>query len=635
MPRRLRVDMPGYYHLLNRGVQQRKIYKDREDFIKFLAIICEASQLFDVDVHSYVLMSNHYHLLIESKKENLSKYMKYINANYAIYFNKKYNQTGYLWQGRYKSWYVTDEAYLYTLIRYIENNPLKAKIVDRLGKYRYSSYNAFVKKDEIPVCLKNSIMLKQFERVEDVEEFFEADTDYELLSEIEKSSRLVVASIKSKKNTLNRLKGIFKEQKDRDKAIYEAYKEEFTQTQIAKFLGLTQASISKIVKRESYSYNPTPLELFLRGKPLYYDEIDYTRMPRIYEAVKSHFYIPKIIHIVGTNAKGSTGRYLAHALHVRGIKTGHYTSPHILKFNERIWIDGADVSDEVLEDEHKRLFGILGKKRADELSYFEYTTLLAMFCFRDCEYVVLEAGLGGEHDATNVFEKVLSLFTPIDTDHQAFLGDDIKSIASTKLRSMQDVALIAPQPHSKVYDIFEEIAKLKDVKTYYVSKLIDKSDIELVSSFSDEIPTYMQENMLSAISALKLLHVSYNRDSFKDATLFGRLTKIAKNIYLDVGHNVLAARVIAEHFKGQKLHLIYNSYADKDYTQILRELKPIIECVEIIEIDSIRAEDTMELKKTLKSENINYQNFLTCKNENRYLVFGSFSVAEAFLKQVN
>ncbi len=375
--------------------------------------------------------------------------------------------------------------------------------------------------------------------------------------------------------------------------------------------------------------NPSSLKDFLQNKPLYYDEIDYTRMPRIYEAVKSQLHIPKIIHIVGTNAKGSTGRYLANALHVSGIKTAHYTSPHILKFNERIWIDGSDISDDILEREHKNLFAMLGKKYADELSYFEYTTLLAMLCFKDCEYVVLEAGLGGEYDATNVFDKVLSIFTPIDIDHQSFLGDNINSIATTKLRSMQKRALIASQPHFEVYDIFEDIAKEKDTKTYYVSKLIDENDRSFVSRF--EIPAYMQDNMLNAISALKILHVSYDRDSFKDATLFGRLSKIAKNIYLDVGHNVLAARAIAKHFKGKKLHLIYNSYADKDYTQILRELKPIIECVEIIEIDCIRAEDTEILKKILENEEIKYKDFLTCKDENTYLVFGSFSVAEAFL----
>lgn len=377
--------------------------------------------------------------------------------------------------------------------------------------------------------------------------------------------------------------------------------------------------------------NPPLLKDFLEKKPLYYDVIDYGRMPRIYNAVKRRFKLPKVIHIVGTNGKGSTGRYLANALHVKGLKVGHYTSPHILRFNERIWIDGSDVEDEILEKNHTKLFVLLGKSYADELSYFEYTTLLAMLCFKGCEYVVLEAGLGGEYDATNVFDKVLSIFTPIDKDHQAFLGNSIASIATTKMNSMQSRALIAKQEHDEVYKIFERIAKEKKAETFRVSDLIDDSDLEIISHFP-ELPKYMQENMLNAMCALKLLDIHYNEKSFHNATLFGRLTKIAPNITLDVGHNTLAAKAIAKHFQGKKLHLIYNSYADKDYRAILKILKPIIECVEIISIESIRGEDVKKLEKVLDEEAISHQKFLICKDDIDYLVFGSFSVAEAFLK---
>lgn len=367
---------------------------------------------------------------------------------------------------------------------------------------------------------------------------------------------------------------------------------------------------------------------FLEKKPLYYETIDYDRMPRIYASVASHFTLPKIIHIVGTNAKGSTGRYLAHALHVKGFTTGHYTSPHILKFNERIWMDGSDVDDARLERAHQKLYRLLGQESADALSYFEYTTLLAMLCFEHCEYVVLEAGLGGEYDATNVFDKVLSVFTPIDIDHQAFLGSDIESIASTKLRSMQSLALMAKQPHEEVYEIAQRIAKDKDATLFYVDEVCDADDSAMIPK---GLAFYLQENLRTVMGALKLLHVSYDAKSFDFPPLFGRLSKIAENITLDVGHNVLAARAIAKHFEGEKLHLIYNSYGDKDYRQILLELKSVVACVEIIAIDSIRAEDDQKLKEALEHLEIPYQDFLTCKDEYKYLVFGSFSVAEAFL----
>jgi len=89
MPRRPRVDMAGYYHIVNRGVEQRITYKENDDYVIFLEMLCTACKLSDVKLHGYVLMSNHYHLLIETTQENLSKFMKHINASYAIYFNKK------------------------------------------------------------------------------------------------------------------------------------------------------------------------------------------------------------------------------------------------------------------------------------------------------------------------------------------------------------------------------------------------------------------------------------------------------------------------------------------------------------------------------------------------------------------
>ena len=91
---------------------------------------------------------------------------------------------------------------------------------------------------------------------------------------------------------------------------------------------------------------------FLEKKPLFYKEIDIFRMPRAYSLIKDKIKIPPVIHIVGTNGKGSTGRFLAHTLLKRGYSVGHYTSPHILKFNERIWINGSDISDENLEKIH-------------------------------------------------------------------------------------------------------------------------------------------------------------------------------------------------------------------------------------------------------------------------------------------
>ncbi|MDP3588120.1 MAG: bifunctional folylpolyglutamate synthase/dihydrofolate synthase [Sulfuricurvum sp.] len=378
------------------------------------------------------------------------------------------------------------------------------------------------------------------------------------------------------------------------------------------------------------------LAQFLGSKPLFYDVIDYARFPAAYESIRSFLSLPKLIHIVGTNGKGSTGRFLATAFHRAGKKTGHYTSPHIVRFNERVWMDGEEISDEVLENAHQKLLGLLSSEYAYALSYFEYTTLLAMVVFEECEYVVLEAGLGGEFDATNVFDKILSIFTPIALDHSAFLGNTIESIAATKLRSMQSVALMGKQPYIETKIIARQIANEKktDIKCIDGMASPEIKECALHIAIKNDLSDYLRDNLELAMAAYEVLGYTVEKMLFDQKALFGRLTKINDNITLDVGHNVLAARVISEAFVGQKVTLIYNTYADKDYQEILTILAPIIERVEIIKVDEARIVEQELLESALHNLGIRYCTFQKIREDKKYLVFGSFSVAEAFLKRM-
>jgi REP element-mobilizing transposase RayT len=252
MPRRPRVDMVGYYHIVNRGVEQRITYKEDEDYEIFLEMLCMASRLYDVTLHGYVLMSNHYHLLIETIQENLSKFMKHINASYAIYFNKKYKRSGHLWQGRFKSWYVTDEAYLYALISYIHNNPVKANIVNKIEEYRYSSHPAFIEAVEPIACLKKSFIFTDFKNINDRKSFLQSTADESIIHEIKKASNLVVTSINEKILTTQRLAEIFAnitDNTDRNTKIYQATNEGYSQHAIAVYFGFSQPYINKIIKK--------------------------------------------------------------------------------------------------------------------------------------------------------------------------------------------------------------------------------------------------------------------------------------------------------------------------------------------------------------------------------------------------
>jgi len=254
MPRKPRIEMPGFHHVLNRGVEQIKVFLEEKDFTAFMELLCKACREYGVSVHSYALMSNHYHLLIETSRENLSLFMRRLNATYAIYFNKRYKRSGHLWQGRFKSWFVTDEGYLYTLIRYIEYNPLKAELVKKTGEYPYSSAQYFVGQPQkpMPTCLKDSVMLEDFASDAERREFFRSGIDETVLDEVKKASALVVINEKPKTDDRKRLEKLFGKtgtKAQRNEKILEAWESGISQHKISAFLNLSQPTVNGIIRR--------------------------------------------------------------------------------------------------------------------------------------------------------------------------------------------------------------------------------------------------------------------------------------------------------------------------------------------------------------------------------------------------
>lgn len=376
------------------------------------------------------------------------------------------------------------------------------------------------------------------------------------------------------------------------------------------------------------------LNKYLEDKPLYYSEIDYTRMPRAYASIKEHIKIPKIIHIVGTNAKGTTGRFIANALLALGFKVGHYTSPHIQDFNERIWLNGKNCDFDILEEAHQKLQSYLNDEFKKSLSYFEYTTFLAMIVYETCDYIILEAGLGGEYDATNAFEKVLSVITPIGMDHEDFLGSSLKEIAQTKLRSVRSKAIIGEQKFTEVMEVADELQKSSKLSFIPYKNYLDDEMMFMAEEISQEreLPHYLQENLLLSMSVIKELGYKIKKNLFNSQPLEGRMQRIKHNVWLDVGHNSLAAEAISHCFSKKSVNLIYNSYKDKDYLSILALLKPIIKHVEIIAVEDERMVSHEDLISAIKKNGLEYKAFEKIEEDENYLVFGSFSVVEAFKK---
>ena len=266
------------------------------------------------------------------------------------------------------------------------------------------------------------------------------------------------------------------------------------------------------------------LATFLDGKPLYYKEIDYGRIIRAYDTIKGHLKPFKIIHIIGTNGKGSTGRFLAQILSQNGAKVGHYTSPHIFKFNERFWLNGEVASDEILEVAHERLQALLSDEYKIKTSYFEYMTLLSAVLFEGCDYFVCEAGMGGVLDATNVFKKELSIFTPIGFDHTAILGNSIEEISRTKFEAMGKRAILNDEMNEISVAIAKEIASKKKALLSFPREILTKENLDEIANYADKfnLPEFLCSNLTLAYAAAKILDSSIDIKKLGALSLRGR-----------------------------------------------------------------------------------------------------------------
>lgn len=237
MARKKRIEKIGFYHIVNRGVERRTIFCDDEDFKKFLEIVEDSATIYNFTLHSFCLMNNHYHLLLQTKDLNLSLLMRQINSRYSIYFNNKYKRVGPLWQGRFKSWFVYNESYLKTLVKYIEYNPIKAGITKQIGEYKWAmssgNFECF--------SMLNYELIKStnFDKELDGDEVKKIDELYRAKLEIEKEG-----IIKKEFKKLN----FYFDGYQKDIAIAKAIKDGYTQKQIADFLNLSNVAISKIVK---------------------------------------------------------------------------------------------------------------------------------------------------------------------------------------------------------------------------------------------------------------------------------------------------------------------------------------------------------------------------------------------------
>ena len=254
MPRRERIEEIGFYHVINRGVERRDIFISDDDRDKFITIIDESAQVYRFIMHSFCLMDNHYHFLLEISNKNLSQLMRQINSKYSIFLNKKYDRVGPLWQGRFKSWFVYDDSYLFSIIKYIEINPVKAGITKKVGDFKYAS-SFFLKKDKHVArmqCLNFNMLINLDKSIGLLggDENIINENDDESISEV------FQAKFKKEKNDIVRVKNrplsdyilLNCDKETRNNNIIKAVLNGYRQSELANFIGVSNVLISKIVR---------------------------------------------------------------------------------------------------------------------------------------------------------------------------------------------------------------------------------------------------------------------------------------------------------------------------------------------------------------------------------------------------
>ena len=281
------------------------------------------------------------------------------------------------------------------------------------------------------------------------------------------------------------------------------------------------------------------------------------------------------IHIAGTNGKGSTAAYCASLLQESGLKVGLFTSPHIFDFSERIRVNGCPIAQSYVIDFCTRFQNL---NSTIDASFFELTFAMALSYFeaQQCDYIVIETGLGGRLDATNVVSPKVSIITNIGLDHQEFLGNTLESISGEKAGIIKTkIPVIIGEKQAETKCIFEHQAKLNNAPLFFAE------DFQSVIP-NKQLSGYRANNFKTALLALKVIGFELSSDLQGKALenlqtntgFFGRLEtwQQSPKIMIDVSHNPagIAATLplIETECKGQ-LFILYGAAKDKDASEIL------------------------------------------------------------------
>ncbi|MCW8931109.1 MAG: bifunctional tetrahydrofolate synthase/dihydrofolate synthase [Gammaproteobacteria bacterium] len=389
-----------------------------------------------------------------------------------------------------------------------------------------------------------------------------------------------------------------------------------------------------------------------------------------------------IVTVAGTNGKGSSVAMLESILVEAGYKVGSYTSPHLLKYNERIKVNQIPVTDEFICDSFERINTSRGEL---SLTYFEFATLAAIdiFYYQSCEIVILEVGLGGRLDAVNVVDADVALVTTVDIDHQEWLGSDRDSIGIEKAGIFrqnkpaiygdsdmpQSIQRIVDQKQLSLYqysvDYHSESRSQQWDWLISTAKQIKNNGNKLTLSCRYNLPmpnlsgTAQLKNASNVLMVLELLRKTFPvtqaeiKRGLQNIQLPGRFQIVSTEplVILDVAHNVQAVQVLNDSIKSLnqsssgKIHVIVGMLRDKEVLDVLSVLAPIVHSWRVIDLNSPRAMPAEDIKALLINNKLlsngedkkiqcfsnfeqAYKNFCTdnlmLNSIDTLLVFGSF-----------
>jgi dihydrofolate synthase/folylpolyglutamate synthase len=346
------------------------------------------------------------------------------------------------------------------------------------------------------------------------------------------------------------------------------------------------------------------------------------RILSVYEKLNISSIAKKVITVAGTNGKGSTVSFLESILSNTNYNVGTFTSPHILKYNERIKINQKEIDDESLLD----VFELIDKKRGSTtLTYFEFATLTAFYLFSksDLDVAVLEVGLGGRLDATNIIDSDISIITSIGIDHTEFLGSTIDSIALEKagvMRPFKKSIFAQDKPPAALFQYAKnnsvnllvhnnDYSVTRNAKTWGIkSKNITIENIPNLKMIGDYQYNYAAA---SAMALTEILPECISEDNqIKEALcntkISGRFQYLKKSpdIILDVAHNEDASKSLARNIKNighKKIIAVLGILADKDVYSIVEPFSSFINHWHIGTIDSERGMNSDEIKYRINS----------------------------------